>query len=158
MKRRDCEGWSVAGDRELKRRDRNWSVAIGTEASPAIESWSVTIGTEASRLELKHRWSEQKGRRRLNRCDWKWAEASSVSEASRLRAEASPESEVKRRQRLRWSVAIYGNGVTTASRSMIYGNGVMTACWVLGEDGLGFFWDLQMYNLEKAMVWFMEKW
>ena len=24
---------------------------------------------------------------------------------------------------------------------MIYGNGVMTVCWVLGEDGLGFFWD-----------------
>ena len=67
------------------------------------------IRTEASRLELKHRRSEQKRRRRLNRCDQKQAEASPVFEASRSHSETSPASEVKRRnlwQRCDDSVAI----------------------------------------------------
>ena len=99
----------------------SWSVAVAKdEKTPAIESWSVVIRTEASRLELKHRRSEQKRRQRLNRCDQKQAEASPVFEASWSHSETSPASEMKRRNN--------GNGVTTASRSVIYGNGVTTAC------------------------------
>ena len=55
------------------------------------------IRTEASRLELKHRRSEQKRRRRLNRRDRKRAEASPVFEASLSHSETSPASKVKRR-------------------------------------------------------------
>ena len=71
------------------------------------------IGTEVSRLELKHRRSEQKRRWRLNCRDRKQAEASPVSEASRSHSEKSPTSEVKRRnlwQRCDDGVLGFGKG------------------------------------------------
>ena len=49
VKRRRCEGWKVAGNRELKRRDQNWSVAIGTKASPIRAEASPTFESSWSK-------------------------------------------------------------------------------------------------------------
>ena len=93
-----CEGWSAAGDRELKRRDRMLR-RMKRRQRPRVE---------ASRLELKRRRSKQRGRRRLNCCDRKRAKALPVSEASRSRGEALSTFEVKchnQDQQRRWRCA-----------------------------------------------------
>ena len=82
LKRRDWN-WSVAGDRELKRHDRNWSVAIGTEASPVRAERSPA--SESLRLEAS--WSVA----------GVWSIAIACWSVAGVWGEASPASEVKRR-------------------------------------------------------------
>ena len=61
---RCCEGWSVAGDRELKHRDWNWSIAGQSRRVAGV--WIVAIGSELKRCQcLKRRDHEVKRCRRL---------------------------------------------------------------------------------------------
>ena len=123
LKRRDWN-WSVAGDRELKRHDRNWSVAIGTEASPVRAERSPA--SESLRLEAS--WS----------IAGVWSIAIACWSVAGVWGEASPASEVKRRdlwQRCDDGVAIDDLWQRCDDNMLGFGRGWLDFFW--DEEGNG---------------------